>query len=949
MKKILPLLTALLLYCSIAATAQNSRIIISQAVKNSFTRVGITQARVTVMDKQGHIIDTLRTDSKLGVWTLNVPRKPATFRIRVMHPDYETGEMTVNMNHPARIYNFKLPEMLLKIKADQQLGAAVVKTTRVKLYYKGDTIVVNASAFKLPEGSMLDGLVQNVPGCEMRENGDIYMNGRKVDYLMLNGKEFFKGNNRIMLDNLPYYTVDKLQFYNQDSELSRLTGKSQGKQDFVMNVKLKKEYSIGYLGNMEAAGGTRERWLGRAFGVRFTDNSRLTLFANANNINESRSPGRNGDWASANAPVGDTRLYNVGGELMVDDKYGRYRETAEAVFNYHRSLNETHTSTESFLPSGSVFSRARQTDRQHGFDFKANNHLTLKKLGLIADTHFSYRKDNADTESLTGQFDDSPAGYGSTVAILDSLFSTMPGNLLRMAVNRTSTKADSYGHQLTVRQKFDFRHELPWGDDLILGASAEWGDGNDHYADLYTQELLGNTPTSERQDRLRSGYQRGYDVMAKAGYAIHLLNGWHFSIENTWHQRQEKTGSNLFRLDWDEHFAGGEVLPSVTDYARLQDLPNSWNSQNLYRASETLLAANYYLRDPERERYTSFNLTLPLHYTSTTEDYWRGGKSTEVTDHRWIFQPSLNLEYNTRHWRDLYQLSYNMDMRNPDLKQKVDFTDTSNPLQVMQGNPNLKPSHSHHFRMLVHSRLNNDLHYLTWNSQFNLLRNLLAQSMNYQFQTGVYTFRPVNVNGNWNTQNSLRYHRTLDWKKRISLDVSTRFDYFRNVDIKSDDTAEGPRRSCVDQYVPTEALALNYEYDQWKAGISGQVGWNTIRPHDTPDASVHSLDYQYGLTLQGRLPLDLQMVTDLKMYSRRGYTDNSLNTDNLVWNAQLSRSLCQGRLNIALKAYDLLHQISQTMVAVNAQGRTETWRLSLPNYVMLHLQWKFHKNPPKRP
>lgn len=181
------------------------------------------------------------------------------------------------------------------------------------------------------------------------------------------------------------------------------------------------------------------------------------------------------------------------------------------------------------------------------------------------------------------------------------------------------------------------------------------------------------------------------------------------------------------------------------------------------------------------------------------------------------------------------------------------------------------------------------------------------------------------------------------------MDVSTRFDYFRNVDIKSDDTAEGPRRSCVDQYVPTEALTLNYEYDQWKAGISGQVGWNNIRPHDTPDASVHSLDYQYGLTLQGRLPLDLQMVTDLKMYSRRGYTDNSLNTDNLVWNAQLSRSLCQGRLNIALKAYDLLHQISQTMVAVNAQGRTETWRLSLPNYVMLHLQWKFHKNPPKRP
>lgn len=85
------------------------------------------------------------------------------------------------------------------------------------------------------------------------------------------------------------------------------------------------------------------------------------------------------------------------------------------------------------------------------------------------------------------------------------------------------------------------------------------------------------------------------------------------------------------------------------------------------------------------------------------------------------------------------------------------------------------------------------------------------------------------------------------------------------------------------------------------------------------------------------------------MYSRRGYTDSSLNIDNLVWNAQISRSLCKGRLNLMLKAYDLLHQISQTMTTVNSQGRVETWRLSLPNYVMLHVQWKFHKSPKKRP
>lgn len=949
MKQILLFITILLTFYEPEIIAQNTQILISQAVRNSFTRVGVTDARVTVMDKRGQIIDTLRTDPKMGIWTLNVPRKPTTFRIRVEHPQYETGEMMVNMNHPARIYNFKMPDMLLKIKADKQLGEAVVRATRVKLYYRGDTIVVNASAFKLPEGSMLEGLVRSVPGCEMRENGDIYMNGKKVDYLMLNGKEFFKGNNRIMLDNLPYYTVDKLEFYNQDSELSQLTGRSHGEQDYVMNVKMKKEYSIGYLGNLEGAGGTRERWLGRAFGVRFTDNSRLTLFANINNVNENRSPGRDGDWSSANAPTGETRLYNVGGELMIDDKYGRYRETANAVFNYRRSLNETHTATESFLPSGSVFSRAQQTDRRHGFDLNATNHLTLKRIGLISDTRFNYRKEDTRTESRTGQFSQSPAAYGSTVAVLDSLFSATPGQLMRMAVNRTRTTAEGYDHQLTVSQKFDFRKELPWGDDLILGASAEWTDGSGRLTDHYLQDLLGSNPATEQQDRLQRQFRRGYDVMAKAGYTIHLLNGWHFTLEDAFHQRLQKTGSHLYRLDWDEHFAGGEVLPSAADYARLLDRDNSWNSDNLYRANETRLLAAYNKQDNERGRNTSFSLNLPIFYTWTTEHYLRSDRATDVTDCRWIFRPNLNLEYNTRHWRDLYQLNYSMDMRGPDLTQKVDFTDTSNPLQILRGNPNLKPSMSHHVNLLVHSRLNGNAHHLTWNSQFNILRDLMAQSVSYEPLTGVYTYQPVNINGNWNTQHSLRYHRKLDRKSRFSMDVSTQFGYYRSVDLKTDGTMGEPHRSRVDQYLPTEALTLHYEYQTWKVSLSGQVSWNNIYPQDTPEDAIHSLDYHYGLALQCQLPLKLQLATDLNMYSRRGYTDSSLNTDNLVWNAQISRSLCKGRLNLMLKAYDLLHQISQTMTTVNSQGRVETWRLSLPNYVMLHVQWKFHKSPKKRP
>lgn len=338
----------LLLIPSIILAVQKDSIFISQFVKDSFTRYGVRNAFVTVMNLDGHVLDTVRTQPGNGshdaqVWQLTVPRRKTTFRIRVEHTDYETKEMVVEMKNPARLNSFRFPDMLLqRVFTDKEvsLDEVTVKATRVKLCYKGDTIEVDARAFKLTEGSMLESLVKNVPGCELHDNGDIYMNGRKVDYLTLNGKDFFKGNNRIMLDNLPYYTVDKLQFFNQRSERSQLVGKDIERPDFIMNVKLKQEYSIGYLGNAEVGAGTHKRWMGRGFALRFTDNSRISFFGNANNINESRHPGEDGKWGQSDSPNSDTDTYNIGGELLVDDKHGCYKEVFNTSLLWNKSYSE---------------------------------------------------------------------------------------------------------------------------------------------------------------------------------------------------------------------------------------------------------------------------------------------------------------------------------------------------------------------------------------------------------------------------------------------------------------------------------------------------------------------------------------------------------------------------------------------------------------------------------
>ena len=141
---------------------------------------------------------------------------------------------------------------------------------------RGDTIVYNADAFNLPQGSMLDALIRQLPGAELKENGEIFVNGRKVDYLMLNGKDFFKGDNRVMLDNLPYYTVKNLQVYNRTTDASRYLGRDVQPKEYVMDVKLKKEYLGGFLGNNDLAAGTSKRYSAKLLGTQFTDHTRFT-------------------------------------------------------------------------------------------------------------------------------------------------------------------------------------------------------------------------------------------------------------------------------------------------------------------------------------------------------------------------------------------------------------------------------------------------------------------------------------------------------------------------------------------------------------------------------------------------------------------------------------------------------------------------------------------------
>ena len=146
----------------------------------------------------------------------------------------------------------------LKRKA-KVLSEATVTASKVMLVNKGDTIVYNADYFQLAEGSMLDELVSRLPGVKLESGGRITVNGNFVSSLLINGKDFFKGDVSVAMENLPAYMVNKVKVYQKTPDnayITRDSCKAQVSDPWVIDVNLKRDYAQGWTANAEAGYGT---------------------------------------------------------------------------------------------------------------------------------------------------------------------------------------------------------------------------------------------------------------------------------------------------------------------------------------------------------------------------------------------------------------------------------------------------------------------------------------------------------------------------------------------------------------------------------------------------------------------------------------------------------------------------------------------------------------------
>lgn len=947
-------------------------------VKDYLTHVLIDGAKVTLLTKDGVPVDSGRTSKnqmssnlETVYWVTTKTCDMPEMQLRVEADGYEPAVITL----PAKKVHARgdtgaryAEDVLLKRKPKTvNLKGVEVKATKIKFYHKGDTLVFNADAFQLSQGSMLDGLIRQMPGVELKDDGRIYVNGKYVESLLLNGENFFSRDHKIMLDNLPAYMVKNVKVYDKASVLGERLHKKLGDETYVMDVYLKKEYNTGWIANAEAGGGTQDRYLARLFALRFTNHSRVSLFGNLNNLNDERRPGEATTWTPDKMPSGERTQRQAGLDWLIKQKDSKYKLAGNVIVSHNDEQALNRQNTLNYLTSQNSWTRYQQQANNHTFSVATENDwkwMPDKRTTLWMQPKFSWQRTRNRQATISATFNEDPENYISdATTLIDSISRPQAGDLLRrIAANRLLNGQLEKNDKLTADNDFDFSHDL--AEDMMTTLDFSAGI---HYqstkAKTFSQYLL-DYPTSaaattdyrNRYEHSQPDYNLNYNFGSYLMYwfndIMYIQPSYKIELE---HQHHDYA---LYRLDrLADYYAHSDkplgTLPSTEAYENTIDLQNSfWRSQNQVSNKFALEWSISRWRGDDKDIWIVAYLPLELH--NYNMDYRQATYNGTYHRRAWFFNPSFALRKMWDQQNKYIEFRYYLSHEVPDLVRFITVRNDADPLNVTMGNDGLKNQRTHYFLLQYggNSSKKPDLNFSVW-TKFYLYQNAMAMGYTYNWNTGVRVFKPYSVNGNSVFQAGLDYATPLDKHKLLTLDTKTRFSATRSVDLMSvvttDDYAMGtmPDRSIVHNSYVSEDLKLEYKFPWLRLGLNGYILFNRASSDREDFETQRVWDFHYGPTVKATLPWQVELSTDLSIYSRRGYDDRGANTNDVVWNARLSKSVPKLGLTFLVDGFDMLHQLSNRSVTMNAQGRTEVWHNVLPNYVLFHVIYRFSKKPKK--
>ena len=925
-------------------------------IVDSFTNLPISNVKLTLLSADSTVIDTCRT----FIWNDKAVHPDSYFYMqknlsegkyifKIEHPDYFTTFVDKELLFKSRNTSIDMQDIPIKRKGmenkEHMLGEIVVKSTKIKMVMKGDTIIYNADAFNLPQGSMLDALIRQLPGATLNSNGEIFINGRKLDYLTLNGKDFFKGNNKQLIENLPNYIVKNLKVFEKSTDRSQAMGVDIDKKDYIMDISLKKKYEKTFIANFDIAGGTNSRYATKAFGLYFTPRLQLSIFSNINNVNEDRKPGEKGDWDPTKLPNGQVIQRTVGLNAAVSNEKNTLENNMSTSFTWRDTHNISQMIAESFLTGGNNFNRSISDVKSKNFIYDFQNNLKISTPIFLKSTiSLSYNKfDNWGTVR-SARFNADPSTIGSTEAILDTIFSSSRNRLVNdFGVNRLSSKTYGFGHSLTTFANVNAYKQLPSGDRISALIEGDYLNTTNSMFNNYQLKYLKNNAINDYRNRYDNTPSYSYSYRLGPQYTFVMPNGFRLFTGYQYQQKGSYRNNQKYRLDklykWQEENHDLGSLPSSRDSLLLAlDANNSY--KGFYISKQNSVSLGFGCSKSKNHNSVFFNTNVSVGYKSEKLDYRNSLLNTSAKQYNWVAGLSLNMGFTINKYS--FYGTMTSKMETPDLYSKITRSDNSNPLAISLGNPNLKNSRKTNVSLTFSDNNNRRFKLPMAFINININQNAVANGFTYNPTTGVYTYKPQNVKGNWYGNIGLYDTFPLDNKNNFTLVNAIVYSYNHNVDFTGVTGQKESMLSKVNNHWLEDNLSLNYQKGGLTCSLVGEMKWRYANSRRENFSTIRTLDFNYGMLGSYKFKFGLETGMDLKMFSRRGYSDPLINANDLICNVYISKSFLKGKLAAKLEGYDIFHQLKSISYEINGQGRTETRFNAIPNYLMLHLIYKMN-------
>lgn len=963
MKKAILLLTILLLALPQSGSAQKSnekekskltgKTSVTGRIIDGSTTEYMPQVTIQLMElKDTSFVYGTVTDNEGWFTIKKVPEGEYLLRYSFM------GYSTVD-------FDFKV----LKEDRDRQLGVfkmyessillteAVIEDALPPTQVVDDTLMFNVSAFRVPEGSVLEELIKRLPGVEVDENGGITVNGRTVSRILVDGQEYFGNDRSMATKNLPVNIIHRIKTYQRKSDLARITGIDDGEEETVMDLEIKPNMRNGWLHNIDGAIGKpvgnndygdwiKYLWSGRYTLNRFQANTQFSV--NANTQNSGR-----GNGVSYTTQIGVNFSKNIG------EPFPRRRNEFPLVvggnvrFNGSTSRSISESESETFATDYREATFRSNRSNSNSGSGSVNGEFRMEwrpdsSLNIIFRPSFQLSKNNNNSGSGSVTFNQDPYLATDMTNILDEYVNLADTLMDSIGVNSQTSSNHSETSNNQISGEFQFNKRF---NDLgrnftvrfTFGATRGTNDSYSHtvqtYYQMHSRDTIMNrynaSPTnnsnwsgrimwSEPIDSGRGNLQLSYQVQV-----------------NNRNQNRETYVLPSFGEhydDWDDEW----YLPD--DYKEYRNSTLSRTATNVSRNHTLTLQFRY------NGEKSNFNLGVNFmpQYTGMDNFQYMGKVIGDTSRVVYNWSPSLNYRFRWNRQQSI-QLTLRTNTSQPSMEDMMDITDDSNPLNIRKGNPGLLPT----LRNSAEANYQNYIQEtsktisLRWSVE-NSLRNI-AQRTDYDPQTGVSVTQPQNMKGfwtNWSSSLNLTYNQTIPntkWRYNASANASFRHQesYMRTGSIGQYNPGAGTGGAAV--LSTTESISagengsVTYRNDWFEATVNGRFSYSHSENNQRQNQNMDTYTFSYGGRANARLPWrNLNLGTDISMQSRRGYS-GTYNRNDLIWNANASFSFLKGNAGtIQIQYYDILNDESNVTRNITTTGRTDTKNNNIHSYIMVH-------------